>query len=46
MRVITKLKLDKSRKEILARKDSENTAKKGKYSKADVEAMGLDDIDA
>ena len=44
--VITKLKLDKSRKEILARKDSENTAKKGKYSEADVEAMGLDDIDA
>ena len=44
--VITKLKLDKSRKEILDRKNSEKTAKKGKYSKADVDAMGLDDIDA
>ena len=44
--VITKLKLDKSRKEILDRKNSEKTAKKGKYSRADVDTMGLDDIDA
>ena len=44
--VINKLKLDKSRKAILARKDSEKTAQKGKYSKADVDAMNLDDIDA
>ena len=43
--VITKLKLDKSRKQILARKDSEN-AGKGKFTEADVDAAALDDIDA
>ena len=43
--VITKLKIDKSRKAILARKDSEN-ANKGKYTEADAAAMQLDDIDA
>jgi len=43
--VITKLKIDKSRKAILARKDKDN-ANKGKYTEADAAAMKLDDIDA
>jgi large subunit ribosomal protein L26e len=30
--VVTKIKLDKDRKEMLKRKDSKGSAKKGKYS--------------
>mmetsp|Transcript_47134 Transcript_47134/g.113052 ORF Transcript_47134/g.113052 Transcript_47134/m.113052 type:complete len:149 (+) Transcript_47134:49-495(+) len=45
--VITRLKLDKDRKAILARKNRDNQNKnKGKYTQADADARELDEIDA
>ena len=42
--VITKLKLDKSRRAILERKNRDNTANKGKIKQSDVDG-GLDGVD-